>query len=356
MAPLDWGLGHATRCIPIIFELLRLNCEVWLAAAGAQETLLKQEFPGLPFLHLPGYNVKYGRSAMGMLWNIFIQSPKILRAIRYENKWLKKIVKEQEFDAVISDNRYGLYHENLPCVFITHQLTIKSPWGKWPERWIQKRNYSYINRFTECWVPDAAGELNLAGDLSHPSKEPLIPVHYTGPLSRFIKTGIPGIKDHLLILLSGPEPQRSIFENKIIKEIAHYPATATIVRGLPGALNLVPSSNSIKFYNHLTAEELNNEMNQAEYIIGRSGYSTIMDIIKLQKKSILVPTPGQTEQEYLAKYLQGKKILASISQNSFSLLSALQSAKLFPYTTTGIEKENNLQQVVSRFVQSVLKH
>ena len=127
------------------------------------------------------------------------------------------------------------------------------------------------------------------------------------------------IDGDLLIVLSGPEPQRSIFEEKIIHDIAHYPGRATIVRGLPGALNLMPSSNTIKFYNHLAAEELNKEMNKAEYVISRSGYSTIMDIITLQKKSILVPTPGQTEQEYLAAYLSAKNIFAFEKEKGFRL-------------------------------------
>ena len=358
VAPLDWGLGHATRCIPVIYELLRLDCDVWLAGEGIQEALLKEEFPGLSFLPLPGYHVHYGRSAAGMLWNLVRQSGKILRAIKDENNWLKKMVGEYGFDAVISDNRYGLYHSTIPCIFITHQLAIKTLFGKWLERLLQKRNYKYINRFTECWVPDDESENNLAGELSHPGKKPAIPLKYTGALSRF-KSFPPvsspaELKDHLLIILSGPEPQRTIFENRIIDDIVHYPGTATIARGLPGAVNLIPSTNTIKFYNHLPAEELNKEMIGAEYIISRSGYSTIMDIIKLGKKSILIATPGQTEQEYLAKYLQEKKIALTISQKSFSISSALQSVKSFSYTIPKIE-EVKLPQVVSQFIQSLKK-
>jgi uncharacterized protein (TIGR00661 family) len=355
VAPLDWGLGHATRCIPLIYELIRQDCDVWLAGEGAQQVLLKQEFPELPFLSLKGYRIRYSRSATGMLWNIFSQTNKILRAIKQENNWLKKMVVEHGFDAVISDNRYGLYHATIPCIFITHQLTIKSPIGKWPARWLQKRNYNYINRFTECWVPDEAGENNLAGELSHPLKKPATAVQYIGPLSRLKKTDEEEKKDHLFVVLSGPEPQRTILENKIIKDIAHYNGTATIVRGLPGALNLIPSTNTIKFYNHLPAEELNKEMNEAEYIISRSGYSTIMDITKLQKKTILIPTPGQTEQEYLAKYLHEKKIALNISQNSFLLSSALQSARSFAYNIIDGKNEDHLQQTVLQFVQSLKK-
>ena len=357
VAPLDWGLGHATRCIPIVHELLRLDCEVWLAGEGPQELLLKTEFPALPFLNLEGYRIRYGRSSFGMIWNILSQAGRIVRAIGHENKWWKKMVVEYGFDAVISDNRYGLYHANVPCVFITHQLRIKSSLGKWSERMLQKRNYKYISRFTECWVPDEEGEDNLAGELSHPGNKPKTLIRYTGPVSRFNYISDKPLEGSgVLIILSGPEPQRTILENKVIRDIAHYPGTATIVRGLPGNATLIPSTNQIKFYNHLPAEKLNSEMSSAEYIISRSGYSTIMDITKLRKKSILIPTPGQTEQEYLAKYLHKKKIALSIDQNSFSLPAALQSAKSFVYTQANIGNTNILHHVVSLFIHSLIKH
>jgi uncharacterized protein (TIGR00661 family) len=244
---------------------------------------------------------------------------------------------------------------------MSHQLRIKSSLGKGIEILLRKRNYNYINRFSACWIPDNAGEENLSGELSHPEKRPVVPLYYIGPLSRFTvlkEVSSSGVnnQDHLLVMLSGPEPQRTILENKIIRDIAHYPGTATVIRGLPGHKNIVPSTNNIKFYNHLPAKELNKEINQAEYIISRGGYSTIMDVVKLKKKSILIPTPGQTEQEYLAAYLQERKIALTFSQKNFALNSALQVARSFSYTKAGIENENALRQVVSAFIYSLSKH
>src|SRR6185503_2191019 len=229
------------------------------------------------------------------------------------------------------DNRYGLYHENIFSVFITHQLRIKSSLGKLSEDVLQKWNYRLISKFNECWVPDEKGEDNLAGELSHPAKLPSIPVKYIGSLSRFKKPGDGEVKDHLLVILSGPEPQRTILENRIIDQIVKYPGTATIIRGLPGEKNILPSTNTIHFYNHLTTEELNKEMMKAEFVIGRSGYSTIMDIAALQKKSILIPTPGQTEQEYLADHLMKKQFAFCIAQKNFSLQKAIDEAMRFDY-------------------------
>jgi hypothetical protein len=339
VAPLDWGLGHATRCIPIIKELLKNNCTVWLAGEGAQEILLKKEFPHLPFLPLKGYRIRF--AAYGLAGKLVLQIPKILSAIRQEHQWLNEQIRKYGFDAVISDNRYGLYHKELFTVFITHQLTIKSPWGKWSEQFLQQWNYRYIGRFRECWVPDEEGENNLAGELSHPQKMPPVPVKYTGYLSRFVlpdDTFYPansraeqGENNHLLILLSGPEPQRSILEKIICAQLASYAGTATVVRGLPDAKNNVPSSGHIVYYNHLPATQLKEEMRKASYVISRPGYSTVMDIAALQIKSILVPTPGQTEQEYLAAYLQKKQFAYCVNQNAFSLLNNLEEARQFNF-------------------------
>jgi len=353
VAPLDWGLGHATRCIPLIRELIRQGAEPWLAGEGAQQNLLQAEFPQLNFLNLPGYRVRYGRSRFGMFRNIFFQVPSILKAIKNENAWLKHAVKEHQFDAVISDNRYGLYHPDIRTVFMSHQLNIKSPFGKWSERILQKKNYKYINRFVSCWIPDEDGDINLAGELSHPAKKPSIPVHYAGILSRFQKTGTEVKKGHLLFILSGPEPQRTILENKIIAEIAHYPGTASIVRGLPGSANIIPSTNMIRFYNHLAASEMNKEIEDANYIISRCGYSSVMDIVTLKKKSILIPTPGQTEQEYLADYLMKKHIVFSVEQKNFTIESSLKSAADFYYDIPSIN-DSLLKITVEQFLDRLL--
>jgi len=330
VAPLDWGLGHATRCVPVIRELINNNCEVWLAGEGVQEKLLREEFSSLPFLPLKGYRIKYAKT--GLTGKLLLQIPSILRSIKEENKWLKEQIIKQGFDAVISDNRYGLHHEKIFSILITHQLCIKSSLGKWSERFLQKWNYKFIDRFNECWIPDEETENNLAGELSHPEKLPAIPIKYIGPLSRFKKNNVEEIKGHLLIILSGPEPQRTILENKIIDQVVNYNGSATIVRGLPTEKNIIPSTNTIRFYNHLASDELNIESMKAEFVISRSGYSTVMDMAALQKKCIFIPTPGQTEQEYLGDHLMKKEFAFCVQQNDLSLLKNIEEAGRFNYS------------------------
>lgn len=354
VAPLDWGLGHATRCIPVIYELIAQGAQPWLAGEGLQEELLREEFPDLPFLPLKGYRVKYARSAPGLVRNLLFQTPRLLQTIRYENDWLKKQVQQHSLDAVISDNRFGLHDKNIPSIFITHQLRIKTPFGKWSDSLLQNRNYRLIDRFSACWIADDESDNNLAGELSHPLKKPRTPVHYTGLLTRLKPVETMEKKGHLFISLSGPEPQRSLLESRVLKEIAHYNGTATVVRGLPGHHSLIPSTNDIRFFNHLNTHEYNKEMQMAEVVISRSGYSTLMDLAALGKKSILIPTPGQTEQEYLGRRLQEMKCAVCIAQDKFGLTDALKKAGLLEYRIPRFEVGVRLPGLVKGLLRGIV--
>ena len=333
IAPLDWGLGHATRCLPIIYELLRKGCEVCVACNERQAHLMRTEVPEAQIIPLPGYNFRYSKlGALNKLATIF-QVPKILIAIKREHRWLRDVFKKESFDLIISDNRYGFYNQTAYSVFITHQLQIQVPGNKWLQRILQKWNYYFINRFNECWIPDFKVEPSLAGELSHPEVLPKIVVRYIGLLSRFENIVVSKRKPvDILILISGPEPQRTVLEEKIIDQLQKIKRSAIVVRGLPEMKDVRKSFNNISFFNHLPAQELNELMSNAQVVISRSGYSTVMDIIQLGKKSILVPTPGQTEQEYLAAYLMQKKWCLSFPQNKFFIESALQEAAQFDYT------------------------
>ncbi|MBV4356187.1 glycosyltransferase [Pinibacter aurantiacus] len=323
IAPLDWGLGHATRCVPIVNSLINADFEVIIAAEGAQKALLQNEFPHIKFTHLPGYRLRYGRTKWGTIFKVFFQVPKILTAIRRENKWIQKFAAENRVDFVISDNRYGFYLTGVPSFFITHQLLIKTPFGKWSERVLQKMNYRFIRKFTACWVPDHEGKINLGGELSHPDLMPSIPVHYLGHLSRMKREEREIIND-LLVIISGPEPQRSLFEKMIVDQLSQTDLSVIVVRGLPNTSSTLHVSDNIKVYNHLSAVDLNNAISESSAIISRSGYSTVMDLIPLHKKCIFVPTPGQTEQEYLADYLSENSMCINVRQRDFDLIAVLK--------------------------------
>ena len=354
IAPLDWGLGHATRCIPIIHELLKLQCNVIIATDKKQHSLLNPEFPNQQFVELPGYEIHYSNKKRFFKLKIIKQVPKILRAIILEKKWLHHFFYTNEIDVVISDNRYGLFHPKIPCIFLTHQLTIKTG-NIFIENLVQRLMYKLINHFSTCWIPDEMGPVNLAGLLSHPVSMPAIPAKYIGPLSRFQHHEHLKQQHKLLIVLSGPEPQRTFLEKKLLQQLKDFGDPVLFVRGLPGVAAVLPNQKNITFHNHLPAIQLEQAFQQSEYLVSRCGYTTVMDICKMKIKSILIPTPGQTEQEYLAKHLQKQGFCRSAIQEGFNLKKELENADKFHFSFPEVDMEM-YKSVLHDFVETLRRN
>ena len=322
VAPLDWGLGHVTRCIPIISTLLQQQVRVIVCGEGHFITIIQKEFPGIEIFRLKGYRIKYSKTRNFFFLKLLLQIPKIVFSIAYENFWLKAIIKKYDIDAIISDNRLGCFNKNIHSVFMTHQLHIKTGF-RFIDVIVRKINYFFINKYDECWIPDYASSVNMAGELSHPEKLPIKPIMYIGLLSRMYRIETE-TKYKLCIVLSGPEPQRTNLEKIILRELIQYKEPTVLIRGLPDQEDsIITNQNNIRVVNYMGTKELSLIIQQSEIIISRSGYSTIMDLLKLGQKAILIPTPGQTEQEYLADYLLSNKMSVALSQKEFQLTTAL---------------------------------
>ncbi|MDB5253713.1 MAG: glycosyl transferase family 28 [Flaviaesturariibacter sp.] len=351
VAPLDWGLGHATRCVPVIRQLEAAGATVLIAAEGAAAALLAAEFPHVTILPLNGYRIRYARTRLALLGKLVWQIPGILGTIRREQRWLQQVIASHSIDAVISDNRYGLYCARVPSVIITHQLLVRTGLGKRANRLLQRIHYRFLARFSTCWVPDADGPGSLAGMLSHPRKMPPLHTRYIGVLSR-LRPAPPSTGGDLLVLLSGPEPQRTLLEDLVLRELAGSGSRAVVVRGLPGTAELRQAPPGITLINHLPAAQLEPLLRGAAMVVARSGYSTVMDLVTLRKKSVLIPTPGQTEQEYLATYLREQGYALCLPQSGFSLRVALEQAASFPYrfpeATNGAALEQAVESLLAQ--------
>lgn len=321
IAPLDWGLGHATRCIPIINYLTSLGHAVTIAGKGTGFDLLKNEFPKLPKLALDGYNIWYPKKRVFFTLTILIQVPKILYRISYEKKWLSKILEENPFDLIISDNRYGLYSKKTKTIFITHQLRVISGIGKLVDAAIRWKLYKFINQFDECWIPDNEGPGNIAGKLSDTKIKPMR-YRYIGLLSRLEKKNTP-VENTILVLLSGPEPQRTLLENILLAQLDKIEQKVIIVRGLKSSKSSLLPATNLEIHEQMDSTTLSLAMSKAAVVVCRSGYSSIMDLIKMQKKAVLIPTPGQTEQIYLADQMQKKGYFTVQDQDSIYLKKGL---------------------------------
>ncbi len=351
VAPLDWGLGHTTRCIPIIYALQKYSFTIIVAIAGNAKKIIESEFPNLKIIDIPNYNVEYGKSKITTIIKLTNQLVKIKKAILRENEWLKEVVQKNSIDIVISDNRYGLYNKNVQTVFITHQLKPKALVGNFGEKFLQKKLYTYINKFNYCWVMDYANENNLAGTLSHPTLMPKVPTTYIGAVTR-LHNYQTEIKYTCAVILSGPEPQRTILENKIVAQLKNVNYKTILIRGLPNEYKeLEISNNYCTIVNYAGVEDLNKIILQSECIISRSGYTSIMDLFLLQKKCIFIPTPAQSEQEYLATYLAKKNYCITYTQNEFNIKEALIKANAFNFVLFKKEEENLLEQNISKLLK-----
>jgi len=318
VAPLNWGLGHATRCIPIIRELLYQGHCPYIASDGVALSLLKKEFPDLPAFELPSYKISYAEKGKNFKIKMIWDSPKVLKAIAKEKKAVKRLVKEHDLQGIISDNRLGAYYKKVPCVFITHQLNVLSGNTTWMS---SKAHQKIIKKFNVCWVPDVKEKPNLTGKLGHLKKSKLN-IAYLGPLSRFEKEKLPTTND-LMVLLSGPEPQRTMLEEKLMFELQGFEGNILFVKGKIESNQVreeidMPHG-KILHYNFMKSDELEKALNQSDKVLCRSGYTTVMDLAKLEKKAFFIPTPGQYEQEYLAKRMQKHGLVPYSNQEDFTL-------------------------------------
>ncbi|MDA3778700.1 MAG: glycosyltransferase [Bacteroidales bacterium] len=326
ISPLSWGLGHTSRIIPIIYYLLKSQQNVIIAGDTDIINFIKHEFPNIKHVFLPTYKVKLSKRKSQALIFFFL-IPKIVFYTIKEHFELKKIISDNNIDMIISDNRYGLWNKHVWSILITHQRMIKLPSIF---RIFEFPVYLFlrllISNFDKCWIPDFENDKNLSGDLSN--KYPVSSnLEYIGPLSRFLlnsenKKSSSNID--ILCILSGPEPQRTIFENILINQLSILNKNSVIVRGTNSMYeNHKKTIENIKIFDICNSKELKSLIDSSSLIICRSGYSSVMDLMALNKKAVLVPTPGQTEQEYLAKYLQKQNWFYSVSQSNLNISSVL---------------------------------
>lgn len=315
VAPLNWGLGHASRCVPLVQRLLDEGHEVILAGDGESLTLLRKHFPKLRYTYLAPLNLRYSKGSR-QVWAMVRALPKLLRWAIQDHAMLKALLREEPIDQVISDNRFGLYKKGAECIYLTHQLHIMLPKGwRWAESIASRIHARIYTRFNKVWVPDREDRTqSLAGELSHPEgfSSQQSAISYIGPLSRFEISRSHDVEAsqsyEVVAVLSGLEPQRSLFEQEITARYAGKEEKVLIVQGLMHRPNTRIKRGNITLVPSMNDAELAQALVGAKHIIARSGYSTIMDLeaLGVLPKAELIPTPGQPEQEYLAA-LQNKK-------------------------------------------------
>ena len=319
MAPLNWGLGHATRCIPIIEALENNGYTPIIASDGIALQMLQKKFPHLQSLELPSYHIEYAKNGAFFKWKMIKNSPKMIDAILQEKKTIRQWIDEYDIAGIISDNRLGVYSKKIPSVFITHQLNVLT--GN--TTWISSKVHQHIiKKFNQCWIPDVETKPNLSGKLGH-LENPEENIKYIGPLSRLHRKPTDKKYD-LMVILSGPEPQRGMLEAQLIQEMEHFKGKVVFIKGKIEPEQKIEQIGNVTYYNFMNTEELENTFNESEIVLCRSGYTTIMDLAQLGKKAFFIPTPGQYEQEYLAKKLKKEGLVPFAKQEDFKIENLLE--------------------------------
>lgn len=328
ICPQHWGLGHVTRTIPVIRYFIDKNYRVILASSGAGSDLLRMEFPDHKVLELPDYGIRYPFNSMYL--NIGYQMLKMHWAIIKEHLAIRRICKQEQIDLIVSDARLGAFQFGKPSVIIAHHLhfSLGYKFIEWCcDTWMK----FFYDRFTQLWIPDVAGPVNLSGELAHLYRG--TNRHFVGLLSRFKKLKVEKVYD-LVFMLSGPEPQRTFLEEIILTQLEQIPNKKIIlIRGTNESPEI--DHHILNKFPNLTVKalvkgaELNEIMCASKMLVCRSGYSTLLDLSVIQTQAILIPTPGQPEQEYLSLELMNKKLYYSVQQDGLNLSEDLKQAEKY---------------------------
>jgi uncharacterized protein (TIGR00661 family) len=338
VAPLNWGLGHATRCVPIIRLLIEQGFEVLLASDGDALQLLQLEFPELKSFELPSYNIQYGNHfALSVLKRV----PHILSTIKKEHEAIEAIAKNIGAEIIISDNRYGCYTSFTKNIFVCHQHHLLVPVLSDLANSLHR---TLLRKFEQHWIPDMEDSNDRLAGLLSESK--LSNVQYIGILSRFQKLETTKKYDCIAVI-SGPEPQRSYFEAIIQEQFSTSVLKTLLVCGRAAEASPEKQIGNCTIVPFLNAAQLNQSICASDVVICRSGYSSVMDLAILEKKVIFIPTPGQTEQEYLANFFQQKNIAPCYKQSNFELNIALMEVKKYNGFHS-FEGKNNLRTIIAQ--------
>lgn len=315
---LNWGLGHASRSLPLIRKYLDQGHDVIAASDGEALTMLRRELPDQKVLQLPAYGIHY--SSKYMPFNMLRYGPGMLKAMKTENELTAAIVKREKIDCIITDNRYGCYHKEIPSALITNQLQVFTG-QKLLDIYIRRQIRGWFKKFSEIWIPDHLPPDNITGDLSGIDTSP-VPKYYLGVISELNCRPSAGEYDAVAVI-SGPEPQRTLFEELVIKQLSALKGRYAIVCGRPDTDDTIREEKNLTIIPYMTRSQLSGLLNKTGIVIARSGYTTLMDLSKTGHKAILCPTPGQYEQIYLADRLATLGQCIYRRQENINLASAL---------------------------------
>ncbi len=356
VSPLSWGLGHATRDLPVIRHLVRRGHKVTIAAIGRALSLLQHELPDIDFVELPDYPTPY-TSSRHFVRKFVAMSPLMLSAVWREGRRVKRLLRRRRFDMILSDNRFNVRSDDIPSFVISHQLRFMVPKGlRRLEGVTEFFNWEYLKPFDRVIVPDNGDPVrNLSGRMSHDLKRlPMEQIYYAGSLASVRCLDLQADVD-LFVSISGPEPQRTELERILLDQVRDVPGERIVVTlGKPETVETCGIDDRIAVYGYLDRERQQEMLNRAKLVVCRSGYTTVMELAELRKQALFIPTPGQTEQEYLAEYYEENGFFHSVSQYKLDLAADVEKARSYPGVPFETDTAANVERLYDELFAPVL--
>ena len=357
ICPLEWGLGHAGRMIPVAIKLKELGNKVFIGSGEEVQSMFRQETEGLSYISFPGFKPRYS-GILPQYLIMLLKIPSLIISSYSEHRKLNEVISQLNINIIISDNRFGLWNKRITSVYITHMPRIPFPDGTRFLEWIGIRLHRWvIRKYSFCLIPDLPGSLNLSGRLSHGIRLPGN-TRYIGILSRFAGREYSESNDkyqspRTTLILSGPEPQKSIFRNRTIGLLRDTGTTTVILEGKPGKEAGDKVDGNLISFSHLPSDEMRKVITGSELIISRPGYTTLMELLSIRQSALVIPTPGQTEQEYLAHYLSAKGWFKTIRQKDLKAGISISSGNPCEETSE-LLKESEL--LLDEALEEILQH
>ena len=355
IAPLNWGLGHATRLLPLIKYLVAKNYTVYIGASGRSKEILKHEVNECIFVDFPEYPIKYPRSRFFVSRFMLVVFPKMLRAMKNEKKRIRDLHEQYGFNLIISDNRFSLAIRGVKSLLISHQLRYKLPWPIQKIEWLPEYfNYRHFRKYDKTIIPDSDQNITLTGELSHNLRYlPGDKLYYMGIMTDLEENMEENNEDiDYFVIISGPEPQRTKFERIIFKQVYKLEGRIVVALGKPEKAYKIRMGN-VEIFAYLNREKISYYMKKAKFLISRPGYTTVMEMIEFKKQGLFIPTPGQIEQTYLAKYFLENNWCYSTSQYGINLITAVKIAQTFPGFPGNFSRTNeNLDKLYEEVIDT----
>ncbi|MEK6968538.1 MAG: glycosyltransferase [Nanoarchaeota archaeon] len=342
----NYGLGHATRMLPVIMKLIEQGEKVTIVAKGNSLLMLKNELGDASNYELMQYEVPLKFSDKGFsMFETLKAGPSFISLISSQKKWLENFSAKEKIDRVIADGEIGYHLKNKKSFFVNNQLRLLP--GSLLGDGTELLTDVFSKGFEKVIVPDdengTLGGLLTSKTRFYDKKR----LAYVGILSSIRKKNVVRNVDYF-ISISGPGISKEVFTRQVMEQLHLLKGKVVVALGRPD-LKEIASKGNAKIYPYLNRKQQESFLNKAKLVISRSGYTTMMELAEIDKKAFFIPTLNHPEQEYLAKFQKNSGRFHYSKQDSFNFKEDIDEAKQYP----GFKNVPKTKKSVEKFLEAI---